>query len=305
MWKFLLSLCGLAAAVGPIVHPNANKPKVSCFGIDIDTVVAWAHIDNAAGGQDIDGLEIWSGVFAIGRSALKHDEICLSFDWEDWPGNDFVDLMTETGFRNLWSILRRLKRSALCWMSPQCSSFVFASSSRTNRFRSNVGNVRYVPVLVGNWFADIVGLVLVYCSYRQIAHVVVEQPVGSRFYHWQNVHQTLEYLKFMFGSHFGCFETALMCANSRKQVQRHELSFKRFTLWGPDLEWLASVTMKKCKCSTHSKLMFINDRGGICGNQQAMKDSQAYTDEFGEAIFIAHRFGELANLLSREHPVEP
>ena len=143
-WFVLISVWLIGGGcVGPTVIPNSATPPIDIFDITINIVRDWAIADKNPGGQDIDGFEVWPGVFAIGRAGLETNLMFLSFDVEDMPGNDFFDLLTKTGVSNMFQILRRVKIDGLVWLAPQCSSFVFANSSRHKRCQFNTGDTTY------------------------------------------------------------------------------------------------------------------------------------------------------------------
>ena len=296
----LLVVVPSGCSVGPIIEPQNSPPNIELYGISVADVVSWAREDqHQHHQQDLDGVEVWCGRFTLGRAGIASGETWVGFDNTNKMLPDectqkqrqavvVIDLFLRQGVMALFKALRRLKKSALAWFAPICSSFVFANSSRTLRFSLPEGDLTYEPVVIGNHMAELAMLAMVYCVHRSI-RCITEQPIDSRFFVYTPAEATIAWLKFLFGCHDGFLKVehcGFLPVDMRKPA-------KKFLLWCWPVNWIISIETPRCICNpdVHIKLMFVNKKGGICGNKKEMKKSEGYADAFRAAVVQCHRLG--------------
>ena len=78
---------------------------------------------------ELDGLEIFSGSGMMTRVAQEAGLRWASFDKK----NPSQDITTSDGWDILTDLLYKVKERGVVWLAPECSNFVFASSSHHQR----------------------------------------------------------------------------------------------------------------------------------------------------------------------------
>ena len=148
-------------------------------------------------GQDLDVVELWSGVQSVCNSAQARGLSAEPFDYHRLPGTtdkddgaSCEDILQPAGFQKALQLVLRLKRGGLLWMAPVCSSWNrFLNAARTRRCQSNeyIGDVSYEPVRQGNMMANVAFFFLLVAWAREI-HAVIENPSNSLMWTYFELH---------------------------------------------------------------------------------------------------------------------
>ena len=213
--------------------------------------------------------------------------------------NHLEDLLTESGWNLLRKKARRLKsRTSLNWNAPKCASWVFPNVSNTKRSKTNPSGNEYCwSVVEGNVFLEIVALVVIYMSFRDISSVT-EQPSDSQYFWHPLWCQCLGWLAYIRGKaldQFIGFRTVPLCVYKLIDDASEIVPLKRLTLCiigDTSTIWFNSVSDVRCNCDEHAPLMKIHyhpisGKKQTTGKRQDLKDSEAYPWSFGTAVIDA------------------
>ena len=255
------------------------------YGLTVQDVLNNRTLTNLP--RDLDVVELWSGKATVYHAARAQQFSAAQFDKNrlpgitDKPGRRCEDLLRQDGFTNALRLVMRLRPGGLLWQGVQCSSFVFADSSKCQRKADNVaGDATYQPVVDGNRMAEIAAFFFVLCVLRKV-HVSIENPAGSQIFNY--IRPTMD---LVVGA---CVQTCHRCAYDDGPYPRIGPKPYKFVCTGP---WILAVN-RKCTCPIpatgqrqHQKAMEVNASGGVCGTS-AMPKSAAYPPALGESIFKA------------------
>jgi hypothetical protein len=228
--------------------------------------------------RDLDVVELWSGTGEICNAATQKRFTALPYDLNRVPGlTDIPGKLTENiclrqGFENALKLVMRLKPGGLLWMSPECSSFVFANSSNCKRKRGFVtGDETYPKVVQGNLMADIAAFFFVLSMHRCMS-AVMENPRNSRI--WEYINERVP------GFWLDAYTSrAHRCAYDDSAPPR--IGPKEYVLKSVS-PWILKIC-KQCSCEQmdgasdkHLKLIETNAAGQKNGNKLRMAQSAAY-----------------------------
>lgn len=246
------------------------------FGLTVASVLSdptWTQV-----AQDLDVVELWSGVgavFSYARSVGLHAE---EMDIRNGPHND---LTTEGGFHMAVSLVMRLKPGGLLVEAPDCSSWTFPASSTHQRTKNNIeGNTNNAWVCAGTLMARIAGFLMCLCTVRGV-ECLLENPSGSQIFAF------LKPCMDLIPSLVTVFTDR--CAFVDPALRTTENYYKHFKLKCTG-RWITEA-VRKCTCpeGSHSPLMDIGDQGQKNGRPQDLRTSGSYPAAMGAAIVEAWR----------------
>jgi hypothetical protein len=225
--------------------------------------------------RDLDLVSLWGGCGAIVAVARGRGCNGVVFDIKQSPDQDFTK---PAGFRHGLELVFRLKLWGLLTTEPECSSFVFANTSRTGRRKENpAGNESVKCVQRGNLFAQEAVFFLLVALCRSV-HCMLEQPPGSLM--WVYLKGVLDQLAFIMHDAIGH-----RCAYTRElnpNVFYKPYKFRASWQWQPD-------ALQRCTClpQTHQPLMIRGEDGRVTGHKKHLKDSAVYPLGLARDLFAA------------------
>lgn len=247
--------------------------EVSALRKDLPPIllaIVFAHMDTIQKAltqivdRDLASVELFSGKQAISRAVRAAGYEAANFDVNDNPMND---LSTFTGFQLALGLVARLRVAGMCWAAPVCSSWVWVGRSQTQRSSQNpAGNKKNKLVEKANQMVEYTCLLLL-VAFTRGANIYLEQPNSSllpqyplvkSFFEWAHIQRVPTFL----GS-FGC--------SSQKPI----LVFTNNASAG---------SLKRKRLPGKSSLVTRDASGAVTGKSVALKESQAYPDEFGEQV---------------------
>ena len=115
-WAHVVLLC--AAGIPGTFRINGTFPEDMATDMSIP--------------RTLDILEIFEGIGSIRWAAVSQGYTAVGFD----KNNDAItqNVMTPEGWQNLVGLAMAVKVGGLVWMAPECSWWVFASSSHHRRY---------------------------------------------------------------------------------------------------------------------------------------------------------------------------
>lgn len=141
--------------------------------------------------RSLDVVEFFSGQGALHRACQEAGLQAVGFDVRHGPEQD---ILRETGLLHAVSLVLQIKANGLAWFAPQCSGWVFLSSSGHGRALGNNFEGRETErsseVEAGNSTACIVSALVLLAASRGVA-VVVEQPSDSCMYKFTSLRTAL------------------------------------------------------------------------------------------------------------------
>ena len=260
------------------------------------------YFDND-GKQDLDVVELWSGVESIvfaarapghrghhggheGQQPLRAE----GFDKHrspgitDQEGPGCEDITCVDGFRHALQLVSRLRRGGLLWMAPTCSSFSFANSCRCKRKAGSAeGDTSYKNVATGNLEAQVAAFLFALAAALGI-YAVIEKPIASQLFSYVQ--------PFLVSQVPTSYINTYRCAwdvdtpEGQRMLKGYKFLAAASSTWVQKLQ-------RKCSCpggirgGNHIPLMIVGDDGGTSGNKAALRQSQAYPRELGKAIISA------------------
>jgi hypothetical protein len=167
--------------------------ELNVFGFTVPGVLKDVAATSVPRPTDV--LEVWSGVFSVGRGAEVEGFSAVPFDRDREPGKTDVpgckseDLLTKDGFHHVVMETLQLKAGGLLMMAPVCSSMGWPNSSRCKRTDDNPeGDLTYIPVQDGNTFAKVCDFLLQIGVARSV-FIIIENPPNSWL--WKLLQPTL------------------------------------------------------------------------------------------------------------------
>lgn len=233
--------------------------------------------------RDIEVLEIWAGVGSIARAAGRRGMRAETIDKDH--GSETSNLLTSKGFLHAINLVLRLKIGGLLWMAPVCSSFVWLSSSHAKRGPENDfrGDQTQEFVQEGNLGAEI-AMFLFVLAWSRGCHAAVENPVGSKFWHYPAFRQMAEHMPTLTSSvvHRCAFDTRDYGDRLGKAYKVHCTE-----------PWILSARLAHgCTCPRREHRKMVKRVGDkVWGLKSELSESQAYPDALGEAVIAAWQEG--------------
>lgn len=229
--------------------------------------------------RDIDVLEFWAGVGSIARAARRRGMRAETIDKDH--GSETNNLLTSKGFLHAINLVLRLKIGGLLWMAPVCSSFVWLSASHAKRGPDNdfKGDETQEFVREGNLGADI-AIFLFVLAWSRGCHAAVENPAGSKFWHYPAFKQMAEHMPTLASS------VVHRCAfDARVYGDRLGKAYKVYC----SEPWVLSAELARgCTCPRREHRKMVKRVGDkVWGLQSELSESQAYPDALGEAVIAA------------------
>ena len=115
----------------------------------------------------------WSELLGLTTVAIDRDH------------SEHLDLCSDEGLATAICTLLRVREGGLCFMGPQCSSWVWLSRSTTKRSAADPdGDVNLPTVKEGNHLNKVVALLVTIAGLAGVSWVI-EQPGSSLFFHTQ------------------------------------------------------------------------------------------------------------------------
>ena len=160
------------------------RPSPILFGLSVATILNDVSLTVLP--RDLNVVELWSGVFAVGTAAMSAGFKARPFDIDRLPGVTDVqegplceNILLRDGFLRAVRLVLRLAPGGLLVLAPVCSSMGFANSSRCRRSHSNPrGDTTYQSVRNGNAMALTCEFLLTLACQRGV-RVVIENPPNS------------------------------------------------------------------------------------------------------------------------------
>ena len=115
----------------------------------------------------------WSELLGLTTAAIDRDH------------SSHLDLCSDEGLATAICTLLRVREGGLCFMGPQCSSWIWLSRSTTRRSAADPdGDLSLPTVREGNHLNKVVALLVTIAGLAGISWVI-EQPSSSLFFHTQ------------------------------------------------------------------------------------------------------------------------
>ena len=260
------------------MHPAVRSCVIAAFGFTALSILASPHFANIP--RDLDVVEIFTVAESVVKAARAEGYHAEGYDYLN-PHQSSVTV--QDGFTQALTLAMRVRKDGLICIAPECKSFAFSCSSKTDRKAGNfAGNVASPLVQTGNRMAEI-GLLLYIIALARGVHVCLENPSGSTMFSYLKNH--IDKL-----GHAGCapvYHLLDRCA----YVARRPTYKKKFKFMCSSA-WFAPV-VKKCNCNEGVHVNLMEQKQGKNGKMQVngvgprLKESGLYPIALGEAIVKA------------------
>ena len=220
--------------------------------------------------QDLDVVELWSGVGSIAGAAQEK-----FFKAETIELTDGQDLTSKEGFKEAEAKVLRLGKGSLLWMGLPCKSFVFlnASNCKRNPYNQYKGDTSYQPVKEGNLFAN-EAKYLGQLALQRGVQVVIENPPQSTL--WQ-------YLPTSFMKQLSSSAVCHRC--SFEKAPDGKRLWKQYKFYCSD-PWIGDLQVG-CKCQQGHIALTSKQDGKVTGKLDLLSESAAYPIALGQAVISA------------------
>ncbi len=141
--------------------------------------------------QNWDFMEFCSGTARITQWFLHHGACGCAFDK---LYGDHMDATTLAGLGMAVVLLLRIKLGGLCFMAPECSTWVWIGRRQTGRSKDNVLGNSSLKVQEGNRLNQATALLCNIAGLRGVKFIV-EQPLSSLFFSTQWMKSAMQYTR--------------------------------------------------------------------------------------------------------------
>lgn len=240
-------------------------------------VRTWHH--RSCGKAWLQSVEFFCGKANLSLAALEAGLKAAAMDKTLNPEHNVLEA---PGLRLALLLLTATVPGALGWLGSPCNSYVVLCRAQSLRSADNMylGDESKYFVLEGNCLGDISAL-LVLLGVMTLLRFGLEQPQNS----------VLPYS--------GCMAAVLRYVEAEQTLTYHYCfggeTLKPLQLWSCD-PFICALGRPKPSCCYHvgeeSGLVSRDNEGGFTGHKERLKESQAYSKEFGRAIvraFLSHQ----------------
>lgn len=239
-------------------------------------VRTWYH--RSLGNSTLQSVEFFCGSANLSLAAVEAGLTTAAVDKDLNPEHDVL----EPHGLILWlSLLTATLPGALEWLGSPCNSYVVLCRSQSLRTAANnfLGDESRYFVLEGNCLGDISALMF-WLGAMVLLRPALEQPANSVL------------------PLSGCVAGVLQYLNAEKTMTYHYCfggaTLKPLQLWGTSSSFLRALQRSRPAGFTQGQdegLVSRDDQGGFTGDKERLKESQAYSKQFGRAIiqaFLSH-----------------
>lgn len=247
----------------------------ACFWNILMVITRTCHCD-----RDFDCLEMFSGRATIVRAFRKNHMKAAGYDITYDAKNN--DLNADCGFITALVLVLRLKSKSVLWWATVCSSWVWMSRSGSQRSKRRVsGNKRARSVATAN--AQVARMILLSClGLSRGVSWGLEQPASSLMASSSWVQFLQKLPADLVGGAFTEIHTEMGAFHAETRKPSRLYSIGR---WTASLSRSTSRRFMK-KVSPTTITYTKSGKKQVTGSAQ-LKGTQAYTDQFGEAVFSA------------------